>query len=182
MIPPSDLTDPEVLAKMVRDGVRCGDCGGTAVTIGNFTCDTCSGTGRVPMSNADLEALAAKWCDSAIVEGPIASFDGGVSWWYAPQYTTSPTDAMRLQVKYDIETMPLKGNATDPDGAWSAGTWVGPEGEQDSKRVDVYVAYLKDAAEDEKRKALCRAITEAALIAALTEAMQATERRETSNA
>ncbi len=176
---------PADLLTMVQEGVECERCYGTGDSHYETDCDTCSGTGKTPLSNSDLDALAACVCDGEWVkfssewpraqswtirkDGRASAQTGYRTWQWVSFYTTSPDAAMRLQVKYDIDTMHLDGNDADPNCCWHAGAWVWPVDAIEAVKIDVYVEHAKDATDDEKQKVLCCAITEAALIAALTE-------------
>lgn len=160
-----NTADPAQLIEMVRDGVTCEQCKGlkfvttrTDYNEQHHKCPTCSGTGRIPLPNADLDALAACWCEGEWVRAD-RTFGG---WRYythrpfpnsvdfIPLYTTSPDAAMRLQVKYNMGITPLM---------WDWGEVIIP-GE-----------YISMKFKENTIEARCRAITEAALITELTNRM-----------
>ena len=160
---------PAALLTRVREGVRCETCEGNRFralwweTEGE--CPTCSGTGRVPLLNADLDALAACVCEGEWVrvwrnkvvphfwQRAYAFPDWGapVVWDLVPTYTTSPDAVMQLRDRYKINTQwfPSEGEG----GIWGASAT--PQG----------VALQFDSNP-------CCAETKAALVAALTEAMK----------
>ncbi len=189
--PFQDITDPAELLEMARDGVECEACErGKVIQYEHhalsswnqlMNCLTCHGIGHTPLSNADLDALAACWCEGEWVE-PVPAMDEWcmligernipsflATWAPVPAYTTDPVAAMRLQVKCDIGTVHL--DSPGGGGSWEAGAWMWPNDLAKTERIDAYVEHTKDSTEADKLKALCRAITEAALLAALTDAM-----------
>lgn len=162
--PFADITDPAILLAMVQDGVKCEECEG--IDRNHFLqCKSCSGTGHTPLPNADLNALAACWCENMRELEPCLGAppnwardeeDGSISFQPLPAYTTSPEAAMRLQVQYNVEPVHL-------GKIWCAHVWV------KHQLITTRSGYTQDS---EKVEALCYAITTAALIAKLTEAIQ----------
>lgn len=161
--PFKNITDPAVLLAMVQDGVECEWCKGrkdvyceTTTRMVRASCPACSGIGKTPLPNAGLDALCACWCEGREIEwrqqGGVWFMlrDKGMHWESIPRYTTNPAAAMRLQVKYRISTN------WNLDGCCAfdarSGRWI--------------------SGGDKTIEALCHAIIEAALIAALTEAME----------
>lgn len=172
--PFQDITDPAELLALVQDGVECERCRGKGYTthwyaedeIGTPKCPTCSGTGKTPLPNPDLDALAACWCEGEWVQLDDNRGDERLRWqiwvcnefWYPLvgvhynyQPTTDPVAAMRLQEKYKIGTQFLE----EYEGCTNV--WI-------ADQEDVPVPCIHEF--------LCRAIAEAALITALTEAME----------
>ncbi len=164
--PFENITDPADLLVLVQDGVKCEACkgwgrvGGAEDCPGCYDCSDCYGTGHTPLPNAYLDALAACWCEGEWVKMVNITFYG----WARPTFheddrcrpfhiwdrltfhpTTDPVAAMRLSVKYGLY-MPRS-------------TMVSTQGRD--------LIPLMDKTVD----ALCHALTEAALIAALIEAI-----------
>ena len=126
------ITDRADLARMVREGVECENCGGggyvevsnleygpsddygdpTSVQVhGEVPCG-CN-AGRTPIPNADLDVLAACWCEGWEQHVWTKQWDDVLNkTWHEhpPAYTTSPAAAMRLMLKYDIIPTWLKDN------------------------------------------------------------------------
>lgn len=168
--PFADISDPVVLRAMVQDGVKCERCKGRrqlARQVGmtnpfaKIDCPTCNGTGYIPLSNVDLDALAACWCEGIFVRNWIWKYPKHYThyvsnppqyvvqgnWVLPPAYTTSPDAVMRLRMKYNISTY-----------RWhNRESWLANADDCNVGRVD---------------ENPCRAETEAALIAALTEAIK----------
>ena len=148
MTNPFDNKSPADLLKLVQEGVECSNCfDGLSgwLTSQPESCLNCHGSGHTPLPNADLDAIAAKWCMHLKVRPDKASpgrwegkadAPGGI-WVSVPTPTTDPVAAMRLQVKYRLTNL----DRLLMQGAISV-------------------------------EAICHTITTAALIAALTEAIQ----------
>lgn len=204
---PYESKSREELADLMRTGVECSKCAGAGVSDAPYqsdyetpvNCIPCSGSGRVPMANADLDALVAKWCWGEEVvwledeKSIMHRIPHGAGWYIVRDgrklrlngvggcdYTTDPADAMRLQVKYDIDTTHVGSSRQSPDHAWFAKAWVDlpeedfvlcPKCEEDDE-VCGYVQFPEKTSEADKTKALCLAITKAALIKVLTEALE----------
>ncbi len=157
--PFKDITDPAELRALVQDGVKCEACERGKViqhehhALSSWSqlmnCPTCSGTGHTPLPNADLDALAAKWCGSGATQSKASPgkwiLDGR---FYKP--TTDPVAAMRLQVKYNIGI----GSFLDGNG-----------------KVYRAVRQRDVAFKENTVEARCYAITKTALTEALTDAM-----------
>lgn len=164
------ITNPAILLAMVQDGVKCERRDGKGVVghwyamddYGSANCPTCNGSGHTPLPNADLDALAACWCEGIFVRNRIweypknytyyvpnpAQYTVRGNWVSLPAYTTSPDAAMRLMLEYKIEVI----------------DWFNSGG----GRLAIYPGGTIDFTENEL---FCHAITTAALVAALTEAM-----------
>lgn len=174
--PFADIADPAVLRAMVQNGVECERCHGIGQTqelwIGgtrSMNCPTCNGTGHTPLSNADLNALAACWCWGEWVRAwgnnavphfwqrarAFNDWEEGFVWDLIPAYTTSPDAAMRLQVQYNIGLTAFQGY-----------------GMADSLSEGAVMSKLQTKFTQNTVEARCHAITTAALLVALTRAME----------
>lgn len=187
--PLADITDPVTLLAMVQDGVKCERCKGRGIVImpvkifahksdppgladlrwPRESCPTCNGTGHTPLSSPDLDALAACWCEGEWVRAwgnnavphfwqrarAFNDWEEGFVWDLIPDYTTSPDAAMQLLVKYKLQPKIIKLQGKEH---WYVLCGAGSE--------DCSVV------EGATIEALCHALTEAALVAALTEAME----------
>lgn len=168
--PFAGISDPATLRALVQGGAECEACGGTGGTW-DCPCPDCT-VGKTPLPNADLDALAACWCEGweyhpegaaetlakfmkctwrrPLREGYKENyFDWSDS---PPAYTTSPDAAMRLQVKYHLDV-----------------DWL------DETSGIVYEGLSSDPSRrhtDFMNSELEHAITTAALVVALTEAME----------
>lgn len=181
MTNPFDSKTPAKLLALVQDGVPCKACGGNGghawmetiaggmdehgepvpiVQRVEQECAACNGSGRVSLCDADLDALAAcvcegewvRWCESGRPPRwqKIYAIGQPHVWIDIPTYTTSPDAAMRLAVKYGVGIVYLS------TGRAAFTARVGPS---------LY-------AEEGTVEARCHGLATAALIAALTEAME----------
>ena len=164
--PFQSITDPKALRAMVQDGVKCERCGGTGNASDPFQSDyetpviclTCSGSGHTPLPNADLDALAACWCGSGATQSKASPgkwiLDGR---FYKP--TTSPDAAVRLVEKYWLHIEPVIPEHPDEHTQpyWTI-------------RWPRRMRHLHMSGG--RHDSFCHAATKAALIAALTEAME----------
>lgn len=172
-----DKTPPELI-EMVRGEEICGECFGKCWNV-DGKCPTCNGTGKQPpMSDDDLNGLTAIYCEGweyLEKHNPdyrwheIARGEEGLKGYHPepPAYTSDPRHAMRLQVKYKIDTMRIQDEGSND--VWEATAWRWPKEGYGDNMVDVSAEFSKGDTGDASKKALCCAITAAALIAALME-------------
>lgn len=167
--PFADISDPATLRALVQDGMKCERCDGRQwPQVGPDACPVCCGpgkiSGKVPLSNADIEALAACWCEGREIywDEDQEIFVHALHPHRVLAYTTSPDAAMRLQVKYHIRPRPI----SNGDGTYCWKIWATHEIKILGENIPEVLA------KEDTVEALCHAITTAALVAALTEAME----------
>lgn len=158
---------PTELKLLVQGTAVCEECFGKSWNV-DGECPTCTGTGKQPpLSDADLDALAAEWCEGLEVK---YSSEWETKFWYIgtpsewhkpPAYTTDPREAMRLQVKYRLGIQWLR----DTGGDYNEHLCVCKSLNPTMPIENIPLAGLSD---DEIMRLECRAITEAAVLAELT--------------
>lgn len=168
MNPFADISDPAILRALVQDGVKCEWCWGTGDRYYETECDDCNGTGHTPLPNADLDALAACWCEGWKYWPDVDDRhwqkppERACSYHHTcPAYTTDSAAAMRLAEKYALNLIVWRMEG-DKVTEWRA--------------IQSALVHIEPSCKATNANP-CHAITEAALIAALTAAML-TETRE----
>lgn len=172
--PFAEKSIPELIA-LVKGAAVCEECKGTGKNYAGadgrmlihtgIACRPCLGTGKhSPLEDAEIDALAACVCEGMWVrlsekkwfnkEGTFFIWEhcyfGWELWLRIPAYTTDPREAMRLMVKYHLDPTPILTGGNQEN--WKVHGTFRNESSQ-----------VKNTVED-----LCRALTECALIEALT--------------
>lgn len=162
---------PTELKLPVQGTAVCEECEGKGWLHGDT--DTreecsCNGTGKhPPLSDADLDALAAKWCEGLEVK---YSSEWETKFWYIgtpnewhkpPAYTTDPREAMRLMVKYRLGVQWLRDTGGDYNEYLCVCKSLNPT-------TPIETIPLAGLSDDEIMRLMCRQSTKMAVLAELT--------------